>query len=558
MAHVQESIATTENEHRIHWRVPTLMSAYLLAGIGLVLGHHFFYTSLNSKVVSSSISQTWNLRIGTGLAFLVKVVLTGAVGTACVQNVWSLLRQKAVKVTTIDSWFGVLSNSWKLLDLVAWTQGPLVLCLALLCWLIPFSAIITPATLTVEPAPDMASTSQLVKIPLINWTYPMFETQGAGFYYRTTADMQRIATTVAYSGAMLSIPAPAPNASYALQFYGPTLKCIPANSSVTDAFNKTWAFRTQPYISMVPSSANFTTDLEKFHNSSLSSSSSTLRYLDLYSGDMARLYIATKNETINGTWNPPAINDCGLYNASYDALFEFNNGQQSIKIRNLTDLRPFQYWNYQNENSIYSPWNENYMSIFEAFGRIVVGSLSWSVSLEINMNTEALNTALINSFEMRSILATVKATGSGDTTFLNSEIANLGGGRNFTMAEAAEELFQNLTLSLYGTSTYRDFENATAPTNLTIFSPQNIYVYQPRNLALAYGLAVGFSILGVLAGFVAVVANGASYAFDFSSILRVTRNPELTNAVQADVTNGAEPLPSHLAKTKMRVLPISV
>lgn len=134
MAHVQESLGAPEKKPHIHWTVPATMLVYVLVGLALALGHHFFNASLDGDVVGSPTSQEWNMRIGTGLSALIQTLLTGAVGTACLQAVWRLLHKKAVKVSTIDSLFGVTGDSWKLLDLTAWMQGPMVLGLALLCW----------------------------------------------------------------------------------------------------------------------------------------------------------------------------------------------------------------------------------------------------------------------------------------------------------------------------------------------------------------------------------------------------------------------------------------
>ena len=118
----------------IDWRVPTLMTVSLLLGVLLAIGHHLFYNSLHGTFVESDNQQIWNLRIGTGLAFLIKVCLTTAVSIACVQHFWLLLRQRALPLSSIDAFFDVLTNGASLLDLRIWHQGPVIILLAVIVW----------------------------------------------------------------------------------------------------------------------------------------------------------------------------------------------------------------------------------------------------------------------------------------------------------------------------------------------------------------------------------------------------------------------------------------
>ncbi len=84
-------------------------------------------------------------------------------------------------------------------------------------------------------------------------------------------------------------------------------------------------------------------------------------------------------------------------------------------------------------------------------------------------------------------------------------------------------------------------------TNLTIYYPQNIYTYQPRDLWLAYGIAVLSNIICLLIAMVALNQNGLSYSNNFTTILRTTRNQNLDVLVKEGESSGADPVPAHTA-----------
>ena len=55
--------------------------------------------------------------------------------------------------------------------------------------------------------------------------------EGAGRYEGQAPDMNRVALSVGFGSSILNIPAPAPNASYTLQYYSPALQCHPATNA---------------------------------------------------------------------------------------------------------------------------------------------------------------------------------------------------------------------------------------------------------------------------------------------------------------------------------------
>src|ERR1700756_471851 len=51
------------------------------------------------------------------------------------------------------------------------------------------------------------------------------------------SQVQKLASETAQSGQILTLPAPAPNSSYNLQFFGPSLNCGAINSSQQNALD---------------------------------------------------------------------------------------------------------------------------------------------------------------------------------------------------------------------------------------------------------------------------------------------------------------------------------
>lgn len=103
----------------IDWRTPAKLVGYFGAGLGLAIGHHFYYWSLNGQPVNSTSQQEWAIRYGTAFAFLVKTFFAAAITTAYHQHIWTVFKRKALSVTAIDKTFSIMSNlmaffSWEL------------------------------------------------------------------------------------------------------------------------------------------------------------------------------------------------------------------------------------------------------------------------------------------------------------------------------------------------------------------------------------------------------------------------------------------------------------
>jgi hypothetical protein len=94
----------------------------------------------------------------------------------------------------------------------------------------------------------------------------------------------------------------------------------------------------------------------------------------------------------------------------------------------------------------------------------------------------------------------------------------------------------------------------SVPVNVTTTHPQNVYAYNPKNLYVAYGIALLFTLFANILGTMAYISNGVSHNNSFSSIVRATRNPELLGIQDRKVkVSGAMPMDKQTGKTVLRL-----
>lgn len=110
------------------------MTGSLVLGVALAIGHHLFYDYLNNRIVQNQNQQEWFLRIGTGVAFLTRALLSAAVGIAYTQILWRTLRSKSVTIQGINSMFGVPHNAWDFTTSELWTAAPALTVIAAIAW----------------------------------------------------------------------------------------------------------------------------------------------------------------------------------------------------------------------------------------------------------------------------------------------------------------------------------------------------------------------------------------------------------------------------------------
>ncbi|KAI9667817.1 MAG: hypothetical protein M1821_000636 [Bathelium mastoideum] len=338
-------------------------------------------------------------------------------------------------------------------------------------------------------------------------------------------------------------------------FPGPALKCIDATQTMAKTaaaviFGHFSAHSPAPFY--YANSQSPFEDLLSFMVSPTNSSDSNQGVNDItgvgFGPGTGVLWVTTAGPDFYGgaERNQVVVRQCNLYLASYDIVIRYDNGFQSLNVVNVDYQTPFDVNNVKNLSLIPEQANSNmtYLAVMDAF-TVAFGGICNSASLMQYPICEGSNTLFT------SLLANANEFSSFINSSLTPNLRGLIAGRNFTLSRGLEEVFQNITLSLLGFPSFLKTLNETPKTNVTVFSPQNIFNYDPQNLWLAYGLAAGFSIIATIVGFVLLFINGESFSNCCSAIVRITRSSQIAEAMNAEDISGADPLSKHFAKTKL-------
>ncbi|OQO03565.1 hypothetical protein B0A48_10229 [Cryoendolithus antarcticus] len=446
-------------------KAPLLVAAAYAGGILLMIGHHEFYKQLDGKPVPTTpytimnkrlpgiAPQRFNLAVGNILATLSKAFLCFAVGAAYTQILFRHLKSQTSKVSVVDSAFAVTGNVFELLSLGVWKKYAGAAGLAILVWLLPIAAVVTPATLNVQSAAINSTDSMTVSnVDFTSLNFASIPETTAGmmstYYYGGSQFMvSRLVAAIAGQGAILPLTPPnaSPNASYTQTFLGPVLRCVDVEGQLLSQITKNIE-QTAPtkenakqegfdvdsatsfgYIAWTPSGSD--PRPFEFDNTSYTISPDTLGPVDV---GPASVYVAVLPAMINRITSHGLVNasdvtanatvlQCTLYNSSYDATISWTNGVQNVKIahgqsygtvvpRNLLyagamglGLTP--------GSSAANPWSYNvtlvqtfaYQAVMDALGQILVGTIgnSWESNGALQVEgTNIMNTILSDTKEL--------------------------------------------------------------------------------------------------------------------------------------------------------------
>lgn len=124
------------------------MILLLLLGLLSAIAQHSLFSSVNGRPPQQvAIPQDWVIRTGTALAFLFKMSLVASVGIAFCQRSWYSFQHQAITIRGIDAIFGILRDPFQFFvgDML---KIKVLSLLAFISWLLPLSAIFSPASLT--------------------------------------------------------------------------------------------------------------------------------------------------------------------------------------------------------------------------------------------------------------------------------------------------------------------------------------------------------------------------------------------------------------------------
>ncbi|KAE9381990.1 hypothetical protein N431DRAFT_282795, partial [Stipitochalara longipes BDJ] len=546
---------------KINWRVPTVMASSLLLGIFSAVGHHVLYSHYDGQFVNNLTKQRYIINGGTGLAFLVKMFLAIATGTAYVQQFWLDVKHGPKSFDTIDTLYSILGNAFLFFNLKLWGRNLILAWLALITWCLPLASVVTPGTITVQPI-------VMVSNNLIRPPQPLYNTQNYASAYipdradegpciaylvGPTSEVLRIALAAAAQQTVLQIPSTLPNSSYNVEFLGPAVSCFDAPAQNISAFNEALASA-----NVAPNSID---DPELYYNAwvphiAYNADTDTNHIYDLTNPDWNNATIVTKPDSPNKgqggasiyvylptdivsrapfTAKGTVLLTCTLHNSTYNVNFDYKNSQQTVTVNSL-DFHE----EVANPGSYQCAdphlWDQASISIMWAFTKLLVGS--------------ATDNGGATGITANSTPATYTSTLVG-ATMLRPFIEDGQNASSTMVASILESMFQNITLSMLSSDQFVLASNITPQVQTTVTNSVNIFIYRRITLLVTYGSSIACALICVIVGCFALLRNKLSYSNDFSTILRTTRRPELDMIVHESERIGADPLPNGIARTKV-------
>ncbi|KAF9771459.1 hypothetical protein IL306_010902 [Fusarium sp. DS 682] len=285
-------------------------------------------------------------------------------------------------------------------------------------------------------------------------------------------------------------------------------------------------------------------------NDSLVSKASTFDRTD--TTKYAKLYVVVPDKPISEHYiMANKTIECQLYNTSFAINFTFNNGKQDIsyKTKRLNGVSYVDAGLSSKGSKDTSRFHASvaYLSLMDALGRLLLGSLQIShYGVMSPIQTQIMSSVLMDSKELQIVQEmNAQQYSTGDLPKAESVIGNI------SIADALEQLFTNVTISLFSNSKFLQNETTASRGPITYLSTQIAFSYAPRNLFIAYGVGIIASAFIVATGLLCINSASASYGNSFSTILRTTRNPDLDTIVPVAETSGAEPLSKDLGDVRL-------
>ncbi|KAJ8066050.1 hypothetical protein OCU04_005142 [Sclerotinia nivalis] len=244
----------------IGWKTPTIMiSCYLLA-LATALLHLFLFIYISGKAAEGKdrvAPQTYISTASNLLANVFSFFLKTALTTSFVQYLWRLLRVQTMKVSTIDSLFGLKSNIFHMFTAATIRAAPVLCVLSIIMASMTIAVSFAPGAINVVSIQRTSYDS--IVVPTFNASFmgngsgvaanqyslatlsPIFESANGSVSGFTTSGslsgkhsnlLSRLAFQTMITGQAFDQPSPCgENCSFVIEFEGPALEC---NSSSTN------------------------------------------------------------------------------------------------------------------------------------------------------------------------------------------------------------------------------------------------------------------------------------------------------------------------------------
>jgi hypothetical protein len=373
--------------------------------------------------------------------------------------------------------------------------------------LVPLAAVITPATLSIEAAQTLPAPSSLHIVPTLAFeslqfvddmtSMPDEDDDSLRFAYTLPSqEVIEVVKAVAATGSILPITPASANASWAIDFVGPALKCTNISRSLSSEIQ-----------SNIASAMNASVDTSQcvaygylawLENMPFTKSSNASQYdfnSRIFQGSSmpATLYLAAFPEAmkVQSHSTPPAAcrqtvgtqlqpNDdafllqCELASSDYHTSFQYQNGLPTINVTtHLHDDAPIQSVSSVNCTTSGSTDGScdltraimrtlSYQAIMDAFTYLITGYVRTSANESIALiQSQVISTPLAGTKELQFIGQPILEKGNSALAKpLQRNLLDWQSTRNegivktksvadaLPLAETIQQLFQNATISM--------------------------------------------------------------------------------------------------------------
>jgi hypothetical protein len=403
---------------------------------------------------------------------------------------------------------------------------------------LPLCGLSPTATLSVVTSSHTETTNQL--LPNLDFDSAFWQ----GFTWGGFDKLTKMASIISEEMVIPSLPAPAPNSSYTLQFYGPTFQCEAANSAEQQVFD-------QNSMEMWNESQTFTSLTFPMFNDETLEVPKGYDYPSDLSFLLLSIFVPFNTQLQNGQFwvqTPNKSFVCLQSNASFVVDIDYLNGFQTINQRSIGIMNVVDY-----DGMAIDPAPGSYSYIRDGLYDILVGNVSFPDKTDLDQeNINLLNMGLITCDEIFWWIDNYPQ--------LPYEFNSLGlpyrysECRNRSISLAIQDLANNLTISLLGNPNMT--VNVSIP--VTITSPQNIYHYDSRNLIISYATGLAATLFAVVMGLMAIHSNGVCHSTSFSAVMTTTIGNRQISELSKGQSLGAKPLSKTVAEKKLRLGVIKV
>ena len=281
--------------------------------------------------------------------------------------------------------------------------------------------------------------------------------------------VSELSTAAATQGQILTITPPSVNSIYSLQFYGPSVQCEEANTTVATLIqslrNQSVANNTGDIIEVANYYYAFVPDLSSFGDKSSPNDGveavSQIRLQQPYnaSNELWMVYSRYTGRVDSVGWREieDYYSTCRLYNASYDINFEFEEANQNITSRSTQIMNLVEY---PSEDALASDQvmvQHGYSAVMWAMSDLLVKSMGifnatsdspgGPVANFSEITTQIQHTSLLGSQDLDVFFDRNKGLYSHNYTLTDQRIEDIDLAQNRTLEVLIEELMFNITMS---------------------------------------------------------------------------------------------------------------